>query len=364
MATIEERKGKDGKPQFRAKVRMRGYPPASATFSRRTDANRWVQKVETEMREGRYFNLRAAQRHTLAEAIDRYFEYTEKSNPRRLKDLRTPLLWWKKKLGAYCLLDISRSMVSDARDGLMKESFTRGKKQITLSNATINRRVGILETLYNHAINDWEWAQTNPVATLSDLKEPPGRNRYLSDDERERLLASCKESENPYLYTIVVLGMSSGARKNEINCIRWENVHLKEQFIVIPKTKNRQSRCIYLHAEALVQLQKLAVESDYPNNGYIFPSKLNPSRPLCFTRAWNTALRCSKIQDFRFHDLRHTAASYLSMSGANIKDIADILGHKSLAMTHRYAHLSKSHMASVVESMNGRIFNKSSELAK
>jgi integrase len=88
----------------------------------------------------------------------------------------------------------------------------------------------------------------------------------------------------------------------------------------------------------------------------VFPSPREPNRPWESRAAWLTAIEKAKLEDFRFHDLRHSAASYLAMNGASLNEIAEVLGHKTLAMVKRYAHLSEVHTAGVVESMNKKIF--------
>jgi integrase len=91
----------------------------------------------------------------------------------------------------------------------------------------------------------------------------------------------------------------------------------------------------------------------------VFPSESNKTNPVEIRKAFDNALIAAEITDFRFHDLRHSAASYLAMNGATIADIAEILGHKTLSMVKRYAHLSESHTAKVLASMNKKIFGDS-----
>ena len=88
----------------------------------------------------------------------------------------------------------------------------------------------------------------------------------------------------------------------------------------------------------------------------MFPSPNNPKQPISMRTSWNTAVRKAKIKDFRFHDLRHSTASYLAMNGASLLEIADILGHKTLQRVKRYGHLSEDHKADVLERMNKKVF--------
>jgi len=109
------------------------------------------------------------------------------------------------------------------------------------------------------------------------------------------------------------------------------------------------------HALELMQAQ---YEGRNKVSPLVFPSPQNPTRPWESRAAWLAVLEKAKIDDFRFHDLRHTAASYLAMNGASTNEIAEVLGHKTLAMVKRYAHLSEVHTARVVEKMNKKIFKE------
>ena len=117
------------------------------------------------------------------------------------------------------------------------------------------------------------------------------------------------------------------------------------------ETKNGTSRSVPLTGEVLELLHKHSkirrLDSDL-----VFPSPNDPQRPLHFRASWLTALKRAEISEFRFHDLRHCAASYLAMSGASLAEIVEVLGHRTLAMVKRYAHLSQDHVAGVVERMN------------
>lgn len=95
-------------------------------------------------------------------------------------------------------------------------------------------------------------------------------------------------------------------------------------------------------------------------NAFVFPGRTEKTsnKPLDFQRAWMTALKRASLEDFRFHDLRHTAASYLAMNGAGLREIADILGHKTLAMVQRYAHLTEDHKSAVINRMATAIFEE------
>lgn len=186
------------------------------------------------------------------------------------------------------------------------------------------------------------------------MREPRGRVRFLSDDERERLLKACKASDSKYLYLIVVLALSTGGRRMEVIGLKWSDVDFNRGIITLHETKNGERRVLPLAGHALALMKEHAKVRQL-NCEYVFPSH-NFKNPIDIRTPWETALKRADIEDFRFHDLRHSAASYLAMNGASLAEIAEILGHKTLQMVKRYAHLSEAHTSKVVAAMNQKIF--------
>jgi integrase len=191
---------------------------------------------------------------------------------------------------------------------------------------------------------------------VSKPKEPRGRVRFLADDERQHLLAACKASRNPYLYTVVVLALATGARKGELLGLTWPTVNLQRGTVTLQDTKNGERRTLHLTGIAL-DLMRQHGKIRRIDSPFVFPDPTG-TKPCSIREAWDYAVRRAKIEDFRFHDLRHSAASYLAMNGASLLEIAEILGHKTLSMVKRYAHLSDSHTRRVVERMNAAVFGE------
>jgi len=349
VATIQTRKTQSGEIRYRVLVRKKGFPPQTATFKRKIDAERWAKRTEAAIDEGRHFRGSEAKRHTLSELLDRYSESALplKANGGRTQALQ--LAWWKRKIGELLLSDITPSVIVACRDDLFKEETRRRK-----SSATANRYLAALSHAFTIAAREWQWLEENPVLKVARLPEPPGRVRFLDESERERLLASCKSSKNPHLHPVVLLAISTGMRKGEILGLKWADVDLEKGHLVLHKTKNRERRGIHL-SNPLREVLKEHGRVRRIDSPFLFPNKLG-SAPEDIRAAWVKALSEAEIEDFRFHDLRHTAASYLAMNGATPSEIAAVLGHKTLAMVQRYAHLSESHAAGVLARMNEKIF--------
>lgn len=353
MANVEKRTSKDGSVTYRVKVRLKGFPAQHATFKRLTDANRWIQQVESAIREGRHFKTTEAKRRTLGEMIDRYIKDILPHKPKNLTNRTLHLNWWKAALGQYALADISPALIAEHRDKLAQSITNRGSKR---SPATVIRYMAALSHVFTIAMKEWGWIDDTPMRRVTKPKEPRGRVRFLSDSERSRLLAACKESNSKYLYPVTVLALSTGGRRMEILGINWDSVNFSRGVITLHETKNGERRILPLAGHALTLIKQLSDKRD-PNCDLVFPGK-DKKTPVDIRTPWETALKRAEITDFKFHDLRHSCASYLAMNGASLAEIAEILGHKTLQMVKRYAHLSESHTSKVVASMNQVIFNE------
>lgn len=351
MAYIQERTAKDGKTHFRVQVRLKGFPIQTATFDRKTDAKRWAQQTEAAIREGRHFKTTAAKKHTLADMIDKYIKEILPTKPKSQEVQEGQLKWWKEQLGAYTLYDVTPAMIGVGRDKLLQGKTNKGTFR---TPATGVRYLAALSHAFTVAVNEWGWVETNPVKKVKKPVEPRGRVRFLSDDERDRLLVACQESKNKNLYVIVVLAVSTGMRFSEIMSLKWNDVNLAQNFLILHETKNGERRNVPIAGPALQLLKDLKKVRRIDTN-LLFPGN-DPQKPLTLRQCWNHALKKAQIPDFRFHDLRHSAASYLAMNGASATDIAHVLGHKTLQMVKRYAHLSEQHTSKVVAAMNEKIF--------
>lgn len=358
MANIEKRISKDGKTSYRVKIRLKSFPSQSATFERLTDAKRWVQQTESAIREGRHFKTSEAKRHTLAELIDRYCQNVLPNKPKSARDQMRQFEWWKTELGDHALADVTPALLAQCRDKLSNGITSHGKPR---TPATVNRYMAALSVAFTTALKEWGWVDDNPMRKVTKPKEPRGRVRYLSDDERDRLLKVCKDSSNPYLYTVVVLALSTGMRLGEIMGLTWDAVDLNQGRAILHETKNGDRRAVAITGHALELLRELSKVRRIDSK-LLFPANKTtpqkPQKPMDLRSPWEAAVQKAEIEDFHFHDLRHSAASYLAMNGASLAEIAEVLGHKTLQMVMRYAHLSEGHTARVVASMNDKIFRR------
>lgn len=389
MATIEKRERRNG-TVFKAVVRIHGFPPQRRTFKRLTDAKIWVQQTEADIRRGEFRNvISTAKSKTLQDAIDRYRSevFARKAETTQRAE-GSFLAYWERELGEYALAYIDAELISKKLGELEAAGDQRRKASpvATAEGADAKQKRGrratrpapsklppkspktmkhyrdMIALLFKYA-RQWGWTGSSPVDGVNKItKIRNERTRFLGDDERAALLAACKASENEHLYPVVVFALSTGARKGEVLDLTFNDLDLKRGAAILRDTKNGETRAVPIVKSLNVLLKdhlekvKAAYEKleKAPSQRWVFP-RADGQAPIDIRTAWETARERAKLSDFRFHDLRHSTASYLAMNGASLVEIAEVLGHKTLQMVKRYAHLSESHVKDLVERVNDKI---------
>lgn len=347
MATIQKNVGKR-ETTYRVIIRRKGYPVLSKTFPTKKDATSWAREHDREAKLSQAWASDRGGRKTVSQAIERYVEDYTGRDPTKL----TRLAWWKEEIGDVKLADINPTLIADCLAKLArgKAQHRKGDEIVNLnrkrSGPTVNRYHGAISIVLEKAKREWHWIAENPAKKVTRKKENKGIVRYLSDDERTALLKACRESPWDRLYLLVILALSTGARQGELLNLRYSDLDLKKGEATLEDTKNNERRVLPLLPVVVDEIYSLTRRLD---SDLLFPSNKDPSKPYTFRSSWEIALKAAKIEDFRFHDLRHSCASYLAMDGATLLEIADVLGHKTLAMVKRYSHLSSDHKRKVVE---------------
>lgn len=344
MATIKNTTNRHGEPRYRVRVRVNGVS-ASKTCRTLSEAEKWVGTTEDRARLNTLGATTQATARTVGEMIDRY---CREILPHKAKNTQasqySQLLWWKNRIGKLTLAKATTPVIAE------------GKKALTpFSPATINCYLAALQHAYAIAVKEWQWCEINPVRNVWRLPLPQARVRMLNDAERARLLFYCRLVPCQLLETIVILTLSTGPRKSEVRFMRFSDYDHIRGRVVLNETKNRQRRTVRLFGEARRRMAAL-YEARSPGQEFFFPSKQDPNHPIDFRYSWEMALEKAEISNFCFHDLRHTAASYLAAQGASLADIKEILGHLTIQTTQKYTHLTENHTAALVQKMNLSIF--------
>ena len=369
MATIIERKS-GSESTFRVVIRLAGHPIRTRTFKNRTQAKLWAQREEIKMRDGEVLDVtKEARRRTVAELID---AFGRSVLPRKTfhtqRNEKSFLEWWKARLGEQALASVTPEELGRLLGELAGERDRRGTGRhgrVGKSKQTVKHYRDTLDRVFKKAV-EWRWLGTNPMASVERVtKINNQRVRFLADDELRDLLDAARESDQPFLHVVVVFALSTGARKGEILGLTLADIDLKHGLATFRQTKNAEPRRVHIRGHLLdlltdhVRSVKHFYEDVDAPTQWLFP-RADGLRPLDISKAWQTARQRAGIKDFRFHDLRHTAASYLAMNGATLLEIATVLGHRTLQMVQRYAHISERHTAEVVERMNKSMFKDES----
>jgi integrase len=203
-----------------------------------------------------------------------------------------------------------------------------------LAPASVNRHLATLKKAFNLAVREWEWCQRNPVLSVSMERESNGRDRWLTVEEEGRVLAAC----GPWLRDIVQFALGTGMRMGEILSLSWRGVDLTRRTAMVFQSKNGERRTIPLNQTVLSVMKERGTLRSLRTD-LVFPSKTHtPLESGHLRRAFRLALKKARIEDFRFHDLRHTFATRLVQAGVELYKVQRLLGHKSPMMTQRYAH--------------------------
>ena len=390
----------------------------------KTEARAYLEKVHTQIREGRYMDPRKEAKTTFEEAVKKFLEWSEAStrpsshgndklnaplwlaSPHfkgkklekitagdveqfrldRLKalDCRGPSVTGLMRMAGRLYLEKTgrtlkyqnRSEVRSALSVLLTEhspsqvrrtlqeyfdqtlepNITRFRTELAailqkpafikkgraITKRTVDISLARLKRLFTLCV-DWGLCSKNPAAKVKLFREDQKRTRYLTLEEEEKLLSVCP----PSLHRIVTFALHTGMRRGEILGLRWQDVDLRSGIATIPaaKAKGKRDRYVPLNSVAREIIKNLPRAID--RTAYVFGNAQGNHNDY-LRHQWQVAVEDAGLEDFRFHDLRHTFASRLVMAGVDLAALRELLGHRDFEMTLRYAHLSPSHLRSAV----------------
>lgn len=332
MASITKRFNKDGTSHWRAVVRIKGYPTVCNHFDRKQEADDWATGIEREIKQGKFNFDRHKQQHTFSQLIDRYTSDGALQHIRSVDDVTRHLEYWKTRMGDFALVHLTPELIGKERQFLANSTVNLSKR----SPATVNRYVSSLSAILSYAVR-LRWINENPCFSLMKLKEKSGRDRVLTEDEISRLLNACRESRSPYLYCIVLMSLTTGARQGEILNLEWKHVDFDNRLAYLKETKNGRPRSISL-AEGVIEELKKLYQIRNPAKLLVFASKTAFGK-IDIKKAWQEALKRARIEDCRAHDMRHTFCTLAARQGASNLELATAMGHRTLGMLQRYTHL-------------------------
>jgi len=280
---------------------------------------------------------------TLAQAAERYL--ASKARKRTIEADRSQLDALQAEFGAETpLAEITASRISEykAKRLTAVRKIGQGAAAVErgLTAAAVNRPLALLRHLLRLAHEEWEAIENVPRIRLE--KEPQGRLRWLTQEEITRLLEACVKSKNKELGAAVIIALNTGLRRGELIGLTWERVDLSRGVLRLELTKSGRRREVPMNDDSYRALVSLGPKA----SGRVFKTRY-------IQTAYNNAVAAAKLDDVNFHTLRHTFASWSVMRGVTLKELQELLGHASLAMTMRYAHLAPEHLRTAVSRLEG-----------
>jgi integrase len=347
VSKVVEADGREVRREWYARVRYRGRERRFEAESEQ-DAREKATFHRHEIKRAKYLGQEwappeerkraaAARKYTFAKFADKFLEdWTSSLSENTRNSYRRQLAHAKQRLGRKRLEDIS---VADV------QSFYAARlKKVKVSTANVTLRV--LKTCLERAV-EWDYLEKNVAKRVKYRTEPEREDRYLHREEAERLFAHAGD-----LRPMLEVAAYTGLRQGELCSLKWSQVSLKQRTIRLrgTGTKNKRGRTVPLSRRPLEVLTQL--HASRAAGGHVFHWRGRPVTKGTIDEQFPRIRKRAEVEDFRFHDLRHTAASWLVMAGVDLYEVQKILGHASYAMVQRYAHLAPGHLQSAASKLD------------
>ncbi len=325
-------RNKDGSISYHAHFQLKGFGRPFKAHPTAEAAIRWLTETKATLVKQR----EAGQEQpdlatmTLANLNEKFLRDPKVTALRSFKDIKRQLSWWSGRFGAVRVLQFDVLQEREARDALIAS----GRK-----NGTVNRYLAAMKRCLN-------WGRVMRIVPADKvwapglmLAEGKGRKRYLSDEELKAVLTEARK-HSVTMHSLITLAVGTGMRRGELVRLTWGDIDLGRSSLQILETKNGEPRVAYLTQSAIEAIKALKSETVVSMSGSVF--LYDDGTPLDgerLDRAWKRIRKAAGLRDFRFHDLRHSCASFLIQKGATLAEVGHVLGHKSVSVSTRYAHL-------------------------
>lgn len=266
-----------------------------------------------------------------------------------VRDMKRYAAFWTDRIGNLTLRQVAAGDVERAK----------AEREKAVGPQSVRHGLAFLNAVFVQAIRD-RLCEHNPVVEIGKPKLPKGLVRYLSAEEETALLDRLPSRYHP----LVIVALHTGLRQGEQFALKWEHVDLAAKVLTIPRSKSGRTRHVELNETVLAVLRRLPrhLRSPYVFTGPGGRKRLNARN--FFTRWYKPALEAARIQGANWHTLRHTFASRLVMKGIDLATVKELLGHSSITMTMRYAHLAPGHRHAAVRALNGDSIDTATDTGK
>jgi integrase len=327
----KDRKNRDGTVPILTLVRHPSFDQISKTFTSMEEARAWAQiQVDEFNDEAKRKAPRQMSSMTIQDLINEYFEDPEIEALKSYEGYADLAQFWVENYTNTRILDFSVAILREARDKLING----GKKK--RAPATVNRRLSVMRSI-------WNWGRSVGLIPLGRiwperllLPEDNERNRFLTSSELAALLKAAEA--DPLMRAAILVSIATGVRQGELLRLTWADVNFAKKTVTIHLSKNETPRQVHVGAQAIAALKKLKLKKLSPSIVFALEGG-KPLKQSWLEVRWRRIRDAAGLVDFKWHDLRHTHASYLAQNGATLLEIGSRLGHKSPKMTARYSHL-------------------------
>lgn len=325
------RKNKDGSISYKGVVQIRPFDRVSKAFPTYAEAKEWaatqVEMLRKKKKQGG--ELRTdIMKLTLKEFIELYLDDPKTKKLETFDDVERLCGWWVNHFGAEKIIELGPLKLHKARALLYK-----GRAE-----GTVNRYLGVLRSA-------WSWGKSSGVITKEAmdwpekalfLPEPEARVRCLDDDELAALMTAA-EGHSPWMYAAIVASIGTGVRQGELLRLTWKDIDFVKQTVVVLKAKNKKKRIVHVPQPCIDALKKARMVG--PERVFV-QADGTPIDKSRLRVQWLKVRADAKLDDFHWHDLRHSCASFLGRAGASLAEIGSVLGHSSPSITAKYTHFA------------------------
>ncbi|MFC6307486.1 site-specific integrase [Paraburkholderia dipogonis] len=323
MASIRQRNGR-----WQVRIARKGYPSEVQTFDSKTAAAQWARSVETNLDRGIHLPQKGGNDTSFRDVLERYRE-TVTPGKRGAADehIRIRAIQ-RQRIAGYSMANLTPEVIARFRDWRLQ----------TVSPATVVRDLALISSAINHARREWQVQISNPCEMVRKPATPRGRDRMLRPHELDTLLDELmpRGRRSPWMRPLVLLALETAMRRGELLELNWQNVNLVARTAFLPLTKNGSARTVPLSIRAVDLLAGLPHSAEGP----VFQIT-----SMAVAAAFKKACHRAKIENFRFHDLRHMATTRLAEKLPNVVELASVTGHQTVQMLKRYYHPSAEALA-------------------
>ncbi len=330
MASYQKRKNGDGSTSVLAWVRIKPFKPASKAFADQAAAKAWATSLETELRKQRDHGEARADLTalTVKGLIDEFLADPETKQLKYFTHLERLLAWWANHAGGEKVLGFGTLKLREARDQLRNGRAA----------GTANRYLSALRSAWNWGRAAGLVPQEKSWPTRLLLTEPRERVRFLNDVELAAVLKEARAA-SPFMHAAVVVSLGTGLRQGELLRLQWKDIDLDKKTVTVLISKNTRRRTVHLPGPAIDALKALKRDGVVGLKHVFVNNEGEPVDKEWLTYRWNPVRKAAGLSDFRWHDLRHSCASFLAQNGATLVEIGAVLGHSSPSVTAKYSHL-------------------------